>query len=117
MNTNHYKKLLEDEKKKLEGELDSVGRINPSNPRDWEPTPEKMDTQYADKNEAADALEEYGERVGVETTLEARLQEVNAALERIEKRSFGICEDGGEEIEDDRLEANPAARTCKKHTT
>ena len=37
------------------------------------------------------------------------------ALERIEKGTYGICEVGNEEIEEDRLNANPAARTCKAH--
>ena len=40
---------------------------------------------------------------------------VDEALEKIEKGTYGICETGGEKIEEDRLEANPSARTCKAH--
>ena len=34
---------------------------------------------------------------------------------KMEKETFGICEVCGKEIEEDRLLANPSARTCKKH--
>jgi RNA polymerase-binding transcription factor DksA len=47
--------------------------------------------------------------------LEVQLVEVEAALERIEKGTYGICEISGTQIEEDRLDANPAARTCKAH--
>ena len=36
-------------------------------------------------------------------------------LKKIEEGSFGVCEINGDKIEEDRLLANPAARTCKKH--
>jgi len=114
-NTQHLKTLLEEERARLERELGSLGRINPDNPKDWEPTPDTMDTMRADKNEAADAVEEYEARSAVEVELENRLLHVNKALERIENNTFGVCEIGGEAIEEDRLEANPAATTCKKH--
>jgi len=113
--TQHYKELLEQEKKVLETELASVGRINPSNPEDWEPTPEKNDPLRADKNEMADTMEEYETRSAIEVELENRLVNIKAALNRIEKGEFGKCEIGGEEIEEDRLEVNPSAKTCKAH--
>ena len=37
------------------------------------------------------------------------------ALEKIEKGEYGTCEVCAAEIEEDRLEANPSARTCKAH--
>lgn len=114
-NTEHYKTLLEDERTKLEKELSGVGRVNPKNPNDWEATPENMDISRADKNEAADAIEEYEVRTAIEVELEKRLNEVTAALARIESGTYGICSVGGEEIEADRLEANSSAATCKQH--
>ena len=47
--------------------------------------------------------------------LESRLNNVLFALEEIDKDSFGLCEVCKKEIEMTRLEANPAAKTCKKH--
>jgi Tfp pilus assembly PilM family ATPase len=46
---------------------------------------------------------------------EVGLQEVMTALTKIEEGTYGTCEVSGDEIETDRLEANPAARTCKAH--
>lgn len=116
MEINKYKNLLEDEKRSVEAELVSVGRVNPSNVNDWEPTPDNdMDIQRADKNEAADAVEEYESRTAIEVELEKRLNNIDAALERIKNNTYGVCVVGGEQIEEYRLDANPAARTCKAH--
>lgn len=116
-NTDHYKKLLLGEKEQLEAELANVGRINPDNPKDWEPTPANLNVMRADSNEAADELEESEVRGAIEVELEKRWANVVAALERIENGTFGYCEKGGEShpIGEDRLEANPAADTCKEH--
>lgn len=111
----YFKTKLLDEKKVLEKGLAGVGRINPGNPVDWEAKPDNLNILEADKNERADRIEEYEENSAVQVTLEDRLKEVNDALERIEKAKYGICEIKGEEIEEDRLNANPAARTCKIH--
>ncbi|MBC8465356.1 MAG: TraR/DksA C4-type zinc finger protein [Parcubacteria group bacterium] len=116
MNTDTYKEKLLTEKVKLEEELADIGQKNPNNPNDWEATPvADMDNADPDKNIRADAIEEYANRIGVSAPLEARLTEVNAALLRIEEGTYGVCEISGEKIEEDRLEANPAARTCKAH--
>lgn len=114
-NIEHYKELLLAEKKRLLEELPSVGRINPENPDDWEGTAGDAEADTEDDNLLADKLEEFEERSAVEMELESQLILVNKALEKIEKGAFGICTAGGEEIEADRLEANPAAETCKKH--
>lgn len=111
----HFRDRLETEKKTLESELSSVGRINPSNPSDWEATPADLNIPQADKNEVADKMEEFEERAAVETALEGRLNEVRAALERVEKNIYGKCKVCGKEIEEKRLEANPAAETCMEH--
>lgn len=43
------------------------------------------------------------------------LQEVDAALERMEGGTFGLCETCHEEIENDRLRADPLCRNCLDH--
>ncbi len=113
---NHYKKLLLEEKTKLETELGGLGRINPDNPNDWEPVPDGGDENIdADKNIRADALENFESRNAVEVTLESQLIMVNEALDKIEKGTYGKCKVDGKDIEEERLEANPAAQTCIEH--
>ncbi|KKS11700.1 MAG: DnaK suppressor protein, partial [Parcubacteria group bacterium GW2011_GWB1_41_5] len=48
-------------------------------------------------------------------TLEPRLNSILKALKGLNRDSFGKCEVCKKEIEMTRLEANPAARTCKEH--
>ena len=112
---NKYKKLIENELISVETELKTVGRKNPDNPSDWEPIPEKRDISAADDNEVADSIEAYEENTGILKQLEIRFNELKQALERIKAGTYGICEIGKEIIENDRLDANPAATTCKKH--
>ncbi len=115
-NIEHFKEALLTEKKQIEEELKSVGRINPSNPNDWEATPgDTQDIDTEDENSLADKFEEFEGRSAVETELEIRFNEIKSALEKIEKGEYGICRVCQGEIEDDRLEANPAAETCKEH--
>jgi len=111
----HFKKLLEEEKNKLESELGTIGRKNPSNPNDWEAVPDKMDIDRADETEIADSIETFEDNTALLKQLEIRLIEVNAALAKITAGKYGICEISGEPIENERLEANPAAKTCIAH--
>lgn len=114
IDTQHFKELLETEALNLEKELTTVGRKNPENPNDWEAT-EKMDIDSADENEVADSMEEFENNSAILKQLETRLGEVKGALDKIETGTYGICKVCGEQIEADRLEANPAAETCKLH--
>jgi RNA polymerase-binding transcription factor DksA len=55
------------------------------------------------------------ERAQLQTLLaqaRSRLADLDAALERVEAGSYGVCEGCGEPIAPARLEARPAARTC-----
>lgn len=111
----YFKEKLEKEKALLERELKTVGRINPENPADWQPTPAVMDILNSDDNEVADSIEEFESNVAILKQLEIRFNEVKEALSRMEKEEYGKCRIGGEDIEEERLEANPAATTCLKH--
>ncbi|HEY0220907.1 MAG TPA: TraR/DksA C4-type zinc finger protein [Candidatus Paceibacterota bacterium] len=115
INTEHFKDLLEKELSILETELPTVGRKNPDNPSDWEATEKPNEAINADEFDVADKMEEFENNRGILNQLEVRLNEVKNALQKIEDGKYGICETGGEEIEEDRLEANPAATTCKLH--
>lgn len=110
-----FKDLLLVEKEKLESELSSIGRKNPENPSDWEAVPSDAQTDSADLNDFADNIEDFETNSAILKQLETQLKDVNDALDKIEAGNYGICEVSGEEIEIGRLEANPAARTCKEH--
>lgn len=114
METSGYKSRLEEEKTKLESELLSVGRRNPSNPNDWEPLPQETEPE-ADPNDVAEKITGYEDNSAILKDLEIRYNEVLAALARIENGTYGVCEVSGEPIEEARLDADPAARTCLAH--
>lgn len=109
-----YKARLEEERARLETELGSVGRRNPANPADWEALPEETG-QESDTSDTADQIDGYEANTAILKELEARYNNVLAALERIDKGTYGVCIVAGEEIETARLEADPAAKTCKAH--
>ncbi len=114
-NLEQYKNLLLAEKANLEKELATVGRKNPDNPADWEATEPAEGIDRADEDEVAEGIDEYENNSAILKQLETRLLEVNTALEQIEKGAYGTCVVCGAEIETDRLDANPAAQTCKLH--
>ena len=115
INTQDLKKKLEDEKVLLESELRSIGRVNPDNREDWEAKPVDLDLLPSDENDMADGIEELENNTAVLKELEIRYNQVKEALSRIETDTYGKCEISGEAIEEERLEANPAARTCIAH--
>lgn len=114
-NTAHFKEKIEGELSLLEVELKRVGRINPSNPGDWEATPEKEDTLAADRNEVADNIRDYEGNAAILKQLEIRYNALKNALVQIDEGSYGICAVCGKEIETERLEADPSAKTCIEH--
>jgi len=114
MNTDHFRERLTEEKTKLEGELQTIGRRNPENPNDWEALPQETG-QESDPNDAADLISHYEDNTAILKDLEIRYNEVLTALTRIENGTYGTCEVSGDPIEEDRLEADPAASTCKTH--
>ncbi len=112
----HFKDKLETEKKLLEKELEKVGRRNPDNPSDWEATPPvDRDTSQADENTVADAIEGYEGNAAIVRTLETRYNDIKSGLDKIKHGVYGICQVCQKEIETERLDANPSARTCKEH--
>lgn len=116
IDTNYFKEKLEKELALVEKELESVGRRNPDNPSDWEAVPSAdRDISQADENTVADAVEGYEDNLAIVKTLEARYNDIKSGLDKIKHGTYGICQVCQKEIELDRLEANPSARTCKEH--
>lgn len=66
------------------------------------------------EDEEADEAEEFGNRIGINQVLSERLQQIDAALGRMEKGSYGKCEKCGNSISEDVLQANPSSLLCKE---
>jgi DnaK suppressor protein len=114
MNTDiqHYKVLLETELEKINSELESIGTKKESTGTAWSAV-QKESQDTADREEVAENLESFDMHANIISILETQKNEVLHALEKVKKGTFGICEITGHEIEKDRLDANPSARTCK----
>ncbi len=115
IDTKQIKTKLEEEKLALEKELANVARKNPDNLEDWEAVPEKDGGIEPDENDQADNISEYEDNNAIVNRLEPRYRDVKLALEKIESDNYGLCEVCGEMIDEERLSANPAARTCREH--
>ncbi len=110
---NQLKTALEQEKKSLTEELQSIAEPDKHLKGDWDAKYTDMGNEWDDN---AQEVTEYATRVPLEHKLELRLLEVNAALAKIDHGTYGICEICGEAIPVERLTANPAARTCTEHS-
>jgi RNA polymerase-binding transcription factor DksA len=111
----HFKERLETELKVVENDLQSVGRRNPEAPQEWEAQVKDTDTASTEPDERADKFEEFEVNHALLHPLQDRWQDIKRALQKIDDGLYGVCEISGEEIEEERLGANPAARTCEKH--
>ncbi|PCI27847.1 hypothetical protein COB55_04995 [Candidatus Wolfebacteria bacterium] len=115
INTSHFKELLESEQKQLEEELSTIGFHPADNPADWKAKPTDKESNRPDSNDEADAIANFETNTAILKQLEIRLLNVKRALGKIESGKYGIDEIDGENIEIERLEANPAARTSIKN--
>jgi DnaK suppressor protein len=110
------KKRLEEQRKSIQKELESFASEDPNLKHNW-------DTKYpnredGDKDDEADEVQEYDNMLSLEHSLELKLKDVKAALEKIAEGNastslstkYGLCEKCGKEIEEERLKAAPEAR-------
>lgn len=112
-----HKVALEAELSELEHELSKLGVQNPKDPAGWEVKTPELDIMQADENEVGDRNEEMQVNTLILDELAVRYKNITRALGKMANGTYGVCEVSGEQIEEDRLQANPAARTCKKHVT
>ncbi len=91
------KSALLKEKQRLEKELDLIRKF----------------PQFGDSDEDnAQEVETFEGYKGLEKGMDKLLKEVNRALDKLEKNTYGICEICKKPIETGRLQAFPVARTC-----
>lgn len=115
MDTQYFKTKLEQEKQILEEELSRLGIQDPET-GDWGATLDEQDeSDQSDLNDRGDRDEDFIIQANTLGELEIQYRRVLQALQKIEDGSYGNCEISGQPIEEDRLKANPSARTCKAH--
>ncbi|MFN3301453.1 MAG: TraR/DksA family transcriptional regulator [Patescibacteria group bacterium] len=102
-------KELIKQKEELETQLEKLGERSKRLHNGFEVNFPK----FGDKeDENADEVSAFGDRFSLSFNLEKRLKEVNLALEKIKKGTYGICEICQGKISEERLRAFPTARVC-----
>ncbi len=103
------KKTLEEEKARLSKELGGFTKKNPHSSDDFDATyPEYGDEEDDNAREVA----EYTANKPLEVTLENTLRDINKALERLNKGTYGICKYCDHPIDEKRLLARPTSSAC-----
>lgn len=113
------KKLIEELEHKLESQKEALTKELSSFATEDKNQKNNWDAKYPNREngnmeEEADEVQEYDNRLSLEHSLELRLRDVNIALEKIENNKYGPCEKCDKEIDEERLQACPEARTCIK---
>lgn len=71
---------------------------------------------YGDsEDDSAQGIAAYGKNLSANVDFQRMVDEINAALTKIENGSYGQCDKGPERIEEERLMAFAAATVCIKH--
>lgn len=103
------KEKLLSEKNILEAELNKISTKDKNLAGDF-------DASFPDYGRSpednATEEEEYTSRVGVENSLELKLQDVNLALQSIAENKYGLCNKCGRELDKERLAVMPSATRC-----
>lgn len=105
---------LEAQKKKIMADLSNISR------RDSHESDDRAARfpDYGDKpDENAQEISDYTTNVATEKVLEKSLEDINKALERIQKGTYGTCRYCGNPIAAGRLLARPTAGACIKCKT
>jgi len=100
----HARRTLEDHRERLRREIGEQG-IDPDN-ADFVA---ELEHGFAD---GAHTAAERGQAITIVRELRVSLTDVERALRKVERGTYGACERCGEPIGDDRLEAIPEARLC-----
>ncbi|TSC75900.1 MAG: DnaK suppressor protein [Parcubacteria group bacterium Gr01-1014_30] len=113
---NRSKEKLEALKSTIEKELQVFATKDKNLKDDWDTKFPKFNGSSGGQmmEDEAEEVTEYASRLPVEYSLETRLGNINAALEKIKKGRYGKCEKCGGDISQKRLQVIPEAKTCLK---
>ena len=106
------RKVLEAKKANLEKELSAFASKDPVVKDDWDSIYPRITEGGLEG--AADEVEQYENTISIEHALELQLKAVNEALERLEKGTYGNCEQCTKPISKERLEISPEAAACSE---
>lgn len=109
IDTDRFREALLEERKRVEAAIENLHQENPGT------LAEDAGEETAYDNHLADtATETYDRELDytLEENSEHVLAEIDAALKRIEERTYGICTNCGTQIAEERLEALPWATLC-----
>ncbi len=117
MNTDELKQQLLAEKELLEKELATVAVPDTHAQGGFTAKEDDFSNEPAslDPVELGTELESLARNESISNTLEVRYNNIVSALVNIESGTYGTCNTCKQPIESDRLDANPAANTCKEH--
>lgn len=92
--------------------LESLEDISQKDPHEADNLGSKF-PEYGDKpDENAQEISDYTANSAAEKVLEKTLADIEGALNRIEKGTYGICKYCGQPIAPKRLQARPVASAC-----
>ena len=109
IDTDHFRKLLLEERRRVAAAIENLQEDHAGTLSDEAGEETAYDNHLADT-----ATETYDRELdySLEENSETVLREIDAALQRIEDGTYGVCEGCGKPIEEERLEAIPWTRLC-----
>lgn len=108
----NFKKILEQKKSNLEKALARFSEKDKNLKDDYDTKYTDFGNEVFDNTAEAQEVSNYDANLSLEANLELQLRNVNEALEKIKKGTYGKCEECSREIDIKRLEAEPTARLC-----
>ena len=110
---------LQREHDRILAELKAIATPNPAVAGEWNASYPKFEQDesgsHSSRDGEEDEVEEYEERVGAASSMESQLLAITHALQRIARRTYGICKTCHNPIPLERLQANPAAEHDMAH--
>lgn len=103
---NKIRARLESERKRLLNELDGLqANVQPAEVR-------REGSPFGKREEEATESFELEKRLALEKQTRANIAEIELALDKFKKGTYGLCDICGQPIPTDRLEAVPYANLC-----
>ena len=96
---------IENEQKRLQEQLEQIRSSGPTENR-------REGSPFGKREEEATETADLENRMALEKRTLSQLAEVEYALAKFEKGTYGVCENCGQTIGADRLEALPQANLC-----
>ncbi|MGC9317282.1 MAG: TraR/DksA family transcriptional regulator [Armatimonadota bacterium] len=112
LDVDKFKQILEEERERLRSELKRI--------EDKAAGRDRLHSEQAGQDfdepggDAATETVDRAQSMAVGASLREQLDEVNAALEKIEQGTYGICDNCGKPITKKRLRVLPWATLCKE---